>query len=77
MKNNIKMDKKTITISRKILKEIIKEELENVIHKEGDKWKIRGHKGKGDNEKDGDWNADYKTKEDAKAALRAYFANKG
>lgn len=52
------------------------EELKNVIHKEGGKWKIRGHKGKGDNEKDGDWAADYSSKEKAKAALRAYFANK-
>lgn len=74
----------TVDKSREMLKEclkteikgIIKEELENVIHKEGGKWKIRGHKGKGNNEKDGDWKADYKSKEDAKAALRAYFANK-
>ena len=70
------MSKTTITISESRLKEIIREELKNVIHKEGDKWKIRGHKGKGNNESDGDWNADYKTKEDAKAALKAYFANK-
>lgn len=68
---------KTIRLLKERLKEIIKEELKNVIHKKGDKWKIRGHKGKGDNEKDGDWAADYKTKEDAKAALRAYFAHKG
>lgn len=59
------------------LKRAIHEELKNVIHKEGGKWKIRGHKGKGDNEKDGDWAADYSTKEKAKAALRAYFAHKG
>lgn len=55
---------------------IVAEELKNVIHKEGGNWKIRGHKGKGSNEKDGDWAADYKSKEDAEAALRGYFAKK-
>lgn len=49
-------------------------ELDNVVHKEGDKWKIRGHKGKGNNEADGDWAADYSSKSKADAALRAYFA---
>ena len=79
MKNILKnsMKKKTITISESRLKEIIKEELKNVIHKEGNKWKIRGHKGKGNNEADGDWAADYKSKESAEAALRGYFAKKG
>lgn len=56
--------------------EEINEDLHNVIHKEGDKWKIRGHKGKGDNESDGDWAANYDSKEAAEAALKAYFANK-
>lgn len=56
--------------------ESVNEELHDVIHKEGDNWKIRGHKGKGDNEADGDWNANYKSKESAEKALKAYFANK-
>lgn len=63
-------------ITENQLIEIIEEELKNVIHKEGDKWKIRGHKGKGSNENDGDWAANYSSKEKAKAALRAYFAKK-
>ena len=54
----------------------VNEELHNVIHKEGDDWKIRGHKGKDDNEKDGDWKANYKSKASAEAALRGYFAQK-
>lgn len=58
------------------LRKLIREELKNVIHKEGNVWKIRGHKGKGDNEKDGDWKADYSSKEKAQNALKAYFANK-
>ena len=65
-----------LTISESRLKEIIEEELKNVIHKEGNVWKIRGHKGKGNNESDGDLAANYKTKEDAEAALRAYFSKK-
>lgn len=52
------------------------EELHDVVHKEGDDWKIRGHKGKGDNEADGDWKANYKSKASAEAALRGYFAQK-
>ena len=70
-------------VNEETIKEIIAEtlksmisELKDVIHKEGDVWKIRGHKGKGSNEKDGDWKADYKTREDAEAALRGYFASK-
>lgn len=51
-------------------------ELHDVVHKEGDDWKIRGHKGKGDNEADGDWKANYKSKASAEAALRGYFAQK-
>lgn len=70
------MVKKDFIISESDLKKIIKEELKNVIHKEGNKWKIRGYKGKGNNEADGDWAADYKSKESAEAALRAYFAHK-
>jgi len=71
------MAKKDFVITESDLKRIIKEELKNVIHKEGNKWKIRGHKGKGNNEADGDWAADYKSKESAEAALRGYFAKKG
>lgn len=70
-------------INETVIKDIVAEalkrvlpELKNVVHKEGDVWKIRGHKGKGTNEKDGDWNADYKTREDAEAALRGYFASR-
>ena len=44
------------------------EELHNVIHKSGSKWKIRGHHG--------DWDATYDSKEDAEKGLRSYFANK-
>ena len=65
-----------LTISESRLKEIIEEELKNIIHKEGNVWKIRGHKGKGNNESDGDWAANYKTKEDAEAAIRAYISKK-
>lgn len=84
--------KKTISLNRKDLNEAIEnivstilkenfseginEELHNVVHKEGDNWKIKGHKGKGDNEADGDWKADYKSKESAEAALRGYFTQK-
>lgn len=63
-------------ITENQLIEIIEGELKNVIHKEGNKWKIRGHKNKGNNESDGDWSANYSSKEKAKAALRAYFAKK-
>lgn len=49
---------------------------ENVVHKEGDKWKVKGNKKGGSyNEKDGDWKADYNTKKDAESALKGYFAN--
>lgn len=65
-----------VYIDEQEIRQLVREKLKNVIHKEGDKWKIRGHKGKGTNEPDGDWAADYGTEEDAKAALRAYFANK-
>ena len=68
---------KTIKLTESQLNYIIAQEsLKNVIHKEGNKWKIRGHKGKGSNEKDGDWAADYDSKKDAQAALRGYFAKK-
>ena len=39
-----------LTISESRLKEIIEEELKNIIHKEGNVWKIRGHKGKGNSQ---------------------------
>lgn len=70
------MPKCKIKISEEQLSNIIIEELKNVIHKENGHWKIRGHKGKGTNEKDGDWKANYKTKQSAQKALKAYFANK-
>ncbi len=69
------MEKKII-ISEETLAKIIAEELKNVIHKSGNNWKIKGHKGKGTNNKNGDWKANYKTKKDAQDALKAYFANK-
>ena len=50
-------------------------ELNNVIHKEGDHWKIRGHKGVGHNEKEGDWPQNFKTKKSAENALKAYHAH--
>lgn len=43
---------------------------DSVIRKVGNKWKILKK-----NRKDY-WDADYKTKADAEAALRAYWANK-
>lgn len=40
-------------------------------------WRIKGHPGKGDNtDKLGYWKAKYKTRADAEAALKAYFAQK-
>lgn len=45
------------------------DERTDVIVKIGNKWKIKGKKGKY-------WNASYDTKADAQAALRAYWANK-
>lgn len=68
--------KMTGSTMNSIENEGVNEELHDVIHKEGDDWKIRGHKGKGDNEKDGDWKANYKSKASAEAALRGYFAQK-
>lgn len=54
----------------------INEDLEHVIVKVGNIWRIKGHPGKGTNtEKRGYWKAKYKTKEDAEKALKAYFAN--
>ena len=61
----------------KHLKQYITEQLEDVIVKVGDYWRIRGHAGKGTNTpKRGYWKAKYKTREKAEAALKAYFANK-
>lgn len=71
------MAKIVLRLTESELQEAVIKELHNVIHKEGGKWKIRGHKGKGTNEKDGDWAADYDSKESAEAALRGYFAKKG
>lgn len=77
MKKTVSLNKKDINeMVETIVSKILSEELHNVVHKEGDVWKIKGHKGKGDNEKDGDWKADYKSKESAEAALRGYFAQK-
>ncbi len=45
------------------------EERTDVIVKVGNKWKVKGKKQKY-------WDADYDTKADAQAALRAYWANK-
>ena len=45
------------------------EERTDVIVKVGNKWKIKGKKQKY-------WDADYDTKADAQAALKAYWANK-
>lgn len=71
------MSEKTMSLTESEICGLVMEALKNVIHKEGSKWKIRGHKGKGSNEADGDWAADYSSKEKAQAALRGYFAKKG
>ena len=55
---------------RNIVNEEDKKEDDGVIRKVGNKWKILRK-----NRKDY-WDADYKTKKDAQAALRAYWANK-
>lgn len=77
MKKTVSLNKKDVNeMVETIVSKILSEELHNVVHKEGDVWKIKGHKGKGDNEKDGDWQANYKSKASAEAALRGYFAQK-
>lgn len=48
---------------------VSKNEKENCIVKVGNKWKIRGNKVKY-------WDAEFDTKKDAQAALRAYWAGK-
>lgn len=59
-----------------IEKAVFKRVCENVIHKEGDKWKIKGKKhGGSHNEKDGDWKASYDTRDDAESALKGYFSS--
>lgn len=63
--NRIKLTNEEL---HKMIAEVLDEELKNVIHKDGDKWKIKGHHG--------DWNAEYDSKEDAEKGLKAYFANK-
>lgn len=61
----------------KSLVDYLNEELEDVIVKVGDYWRIKGHAGKGTNTpKMGYWKAKYETREKAEAALKAYFANK-
>ena len=61
----------------KTLTEYISEQLEDVIVKVGDYWRIKGHPGKGTNTpKLGYWKARYKTKEKAQNALKAYFASR-
>lgn len=61
----------------KDLKEYLIEELHNVICQDSaGNWRIKGHPGKGNNTKKlGYWKAKYKTKADAEAALKAYFAH--
>lgn len=61
----------------KDLKEYLIEELHDVICQDSaGNWRIKGHPGKGDNTKKlGYWKAKYKTKADAEAALKAYFAH--
>lgn len=61
----------------KTLKELIVEELHDVICQDAaGNWRIKGHPGKGTNtEKLGYWKAKYKTRKDAEAALKAYFAS--
>lgn len=62
----------------KTLKQYLTEELEDVIVKVGDYWRIKGHASKGTNTpKRGYWKAKYHTKTDAENALKAYFAHKG
>lgn len=62
----------------KSLVEFIQEQLEHVICQDAaGNWRIKGHPGKGSNtDKLGYWKAKYKSKKDAEAALRGYFANK-
>ena len=56
-------------LSNELILEKEDDDKDSVIRKVGNKWKIRGKKQKY-------WDADYKTKADAEAALRAYWANK-
>ena len=60
------------------LVEFIQEQLEHVICQDAaGNWRIKGHPGKGSNtDKLGYWKAKYKSKKDAEAALRGYFAHK-
>lgn len=62
----------------KSLKEFVSEELHDVICQDAaGNWRIKGHPGKGTNtDKLGYWRAKYKTRKDAEAALRAFFAQK-
>lgn len=58
----------TEDVLQRYIEKVLFEELQNVIHKKGSKWRIRGHHG--------DWNAEYDSKSDAEKGLKAYFANK-
>lgn len=49
----------------------------NVIHKEGNNWRVEGHKNKGANNSKGMWPQKFKTKTAASNALKAYHAKKG
>ena len=62
----------------KALSDYIQESLEHVICRDSaGNWRIKGHPGQGNNtDVLGYWKAKYKTKKDAEAALRGYFASK-
>lgn len=49
----------------------------NVIHKEGDHWRIEGRKNVGNNNSKGYWPQKFKTKQSAILALKGYHARKG
>lgn len=61
----------------KSITEVIAEELDIIQKDAAGNWRIKGHPGKGDNTKKlGFWPAKYKTRRDAEAALKAYFADR-
>jgi hypothetical protein len=67
----IKTDINDLEYRVSVLESLINEDVdEGVIRKVGDKWKILKKNGKDY------WDADYDTKIDAQAALKAYWANK-
>ena len=71
LENMISEDTKLTLVERYRSNSAVNEEDErtDVIVKVGNRWKIKGKKQKY-------WDADYDTKADAQAALRAYWANK-